>query len=144
MSHELRTPLNMVIGYTSSILDMPQMYENQEVPEVFRKDIELIKSSGEYLLTLINDILDLSKIESGKFEINPVAFDINPVLEGVMATALGLVKEKPIQLKPDYDTDLPLIHGDPMRIRQILLNLMSNAVKYTVSGSVVLVCQATG
>ena len=61
------------------------------------------------MLTLINDILDLSKIESCKFEINPVAFDLNTVLQGVMATALGLVKDKPIQLKPDYPEKLPLI-----------------------------------
>ena len=138
MSHELRTPLNMVIGYTSSILNMPQMYNNHELPEVFRPDIELVLSSGQYLLTLINDILDLSKIESGKFEINPTAFDLEPVLQGVMATALGLVKDKPLQLKPDYPDDIPLLWGDPIRVRQILLNLMSNAVKYTESGSVTL------
>jgi signal transduction histidine kinase/CheY-like chemotaxis protein len=144
MSHELRTPLNMVIGYTSSILGMPQMYKNEALPEVFRKDIELIQSSGQYLLTLINDILDLSKIESGKFEINPVAFDLTVVLQGVMATALGLVKDKPIQLKPDYPEKLPLIWGDPLRIRQILLNLMSNAIKYTTSGSVTLSVRVNG
>jgi signal transduction histidine kinase/CheY-like chemotaxis protein len=144
MSHELRTPLNMVIGYTSSILGMPQMYKNEVLPEVFRKDIELIQASGQYLLTLINDILDLSKIESGKFEINSVAFDLNPVLQGVMATALGLVKDKAIQLKPGYPESLPLIWGDPLRIRQILLNLMSNAVKYTMTGSVTLSVRING
>ena len=141
MSHELRTPLNMVIGYTSSMLNMPQMYNNQELPVIFRDDIELVQSSGEYLLTLINDILDLSKIESGKFEIKPIAFDIIPVLQGVMATTIGLVKDKSLQLKPDFPDKLPLIWGDPIRIRQILLNLMSNGVKYTKTGSVTLSVQ---
>ncbi len=141
MSHELRTPLNMVIGYTSSMLNMPQMYNNQELPIIFRKDVELVQSSGEYLLTLINDILDLSKIESGKFEIKPIAFDIIPVLQGVMATTIGLVKDKSLQLKPDFPDKLPLIWGDPIRIRQILLNLMSNGVKYTKTGSVTLSVQ---
>jgi signal transduction histidine kinase/ActR/RegA family two-component response regulator len=138
MSHELRTPLNMVIGYTSSILNMPQMYNHQTIADVFRPDIELIQSSGHYLLALINDILDLSKIESGKFEINPTTFDLNQVLQGVMATSVGLVKDKPLQLKPDYPDKLPLIWADPMRVRQILLNLMSNAIKYTLTGSVTL------
>jgi signal transduction histidine kinase len=76
MSHELRTPLNMVIGYTSSMLHMPQMYQNQALPEIFRSDIQLIQENGQYLLTLINDILDLSKIEAGKFELQFSAVDV--------------------------------------------------------------------
>lgn len=144
MSHELRTPLNMVIGYTSSMLNMPKMYNNEQLPEIFRDDVQLVQTSGQYLLTLINDILDLSKIESGKFEINQTSFDLVPVLQGVMAIAIGLVDEKAIQLKPDYPDELPQVWGDPTRIRQILLNLMSNGIKYTVSGSVSLSAKQEG
>ena len=138
VSHELRTPLNMVIGYTSSMLNMPQMYDHQHLPPIFRDDIQLINSSGQYLLTLINDLLDLSKIEAGRLELAMTAFDIVEVFKGVIATSLGLVKDKPLQIIPDYPDDLPLIWGDPIRVRQILLNLMSNGVKYTDSGSVTL------
>jgi signal transduction histidine kinase len=138
MSHELRTPLNMVIGYTSSMLNMPQMYLNIPLPEIYKPDIELIRSNGMYLLDLINDILDLSKIEAGQFEVQFEAFNLVMILNGVIATSVGLIKNKPIQITPDYETDLPHVWGDPMRIRQILLNLMTNAIKFTSTGSVVL------
>jgi signal transduction histidine kinase len=144
MSHELRTPLNMVIGYTSSMLHMPQMYQNQELPEVFRADIQLIQENGQYLLTLINDILDLSKIEAGKFELQFSAVDVNAVLTGVIATATGLLKEKPVHIRPDFPPDLPPVWADPLRMRQILLNLMSNAIKFTDTGSVTLSAQMQG
>jgi len=67
MSHELRTPLNVIIGYTSSMLDMPEIYDNLTLSQVHQRDIQIVKDSGYYLLGLINDILDLSKIEAGKF-----------------------------------------------------------------------------
>jgi len=138
MSHELRTPLNMVIGYTSSMLNMPQMYKNQPLPDIFREDMQLIQDNGKYLLGLINDILDLSKIEAEKLTIDPQATNLNELFRGVIATSLGLVKSKPLQLIPDFPDNLPMAWGDPTRIRQILLNLMSNAIKFTETGSVTL------
>lgn len=138
MSHELRTPLNVIIGYTSSMLNMPAMYDNLPLPSIYRKDIQLIMENGHYLLGLINDILDLSKIEAGRLTLARVPMDLTDTLRGVMSTAVGLIKDKPIQLRPDFADDLPPVFADPMRVRQILLNLMSNAVKFTERGSVTL------
>jgi signal transduction histidine kinase/CheY-like chemotaxis protein len=136
MSHELRTPLNIIIGYTSSMLDMPELYENRRLAPVHRRDIQLVKDSGYYLLGLINDILDLSKIESGKLELHHGVVDLIKEFKGIIATSIGLVKDKPIQIRPDFPDDLPLAWADPTRVRQIILNLMSNAIKFTQTGSV--------
>jgi len=144
MSHELRTPLNMVLGYASSMLNMPQMYNNQTLPEVFRSDVQLIQENGKYLLSLINDILDLSKIEADKLVLDYQVTNLPELLRGVIATSLGLVKEKPLQIRPDFSDDLPLVWVDPLRVRQILLNLMSNAVKFTESGSITLSAKMSG
>ncbi len=142
MSHELRTPLNVVIGYTSSMLNMPQMYDNAPLPQVYRQDIQLIMENGRYLLGLINDILDLSKIEAGKLELNCIAVDLNETFQGVIATSVGLVKDKAVQIRPDFPDDLPKVWADPMRVRQIILNLMSNASKFTERGSITLQAHA--
>ncbi len=138
MSHELRTPLNVIIGYTSSMLDMPEMYDGQPLPSAYRSDIQLIKDNGYYLLNLINDILDLSKIEAGKLELHCAPVDMAELFRGVIATSIGLVKDKPLQIRPDFPDDLPAVWADAMRVRQIILNLMSNAIKFTPSGSVTL------
>jgi signal transduction histidine kinase/CheY-like chemotaxis protein len=144
MSHELRTPLNMIIGYTSSMLTMPQMYNNVSLPPIYREDIELIGDSGKHLLTLINDILDLSKIEAGKLELAPSAVDLKATFDSVVAVSLGLIGEKPLQLRQKYPAELPKVWGDNVRIRQILLNLLSNAIKYTETGSVTLFAEVHG
>jgi signal transduction histidine kinase/CheY-like chemotaxis protein len=141
MSHELRTPLNVVLGYTSSMLSMPQMYKNEYLPEIYRDDIQLIKDNGHYLLGLINDILDLSKIEAGKLEIHIESVNLVDIFKGVISTSLGLVKEKPVQIRPNFPTTLPRVRADPVRIRQIMLNLLSNAIKFTKAGSVTLSAQ---
>jgi signal transduction histidine kinase len=143
MSHELRTPLNMVIGYTSSMLTMPQMYQHQPLPEVYRRDIELIQAGGQHLLGLINDVLDLSKIEAGKLELQPIATHLHEIFTGVVATATGLTKDKPVQLRQDIPSELPRVWADPLRVRQILLNLLSNAIKFTDTGSVTLRARVT-
>jgi signal transduction histidine kinase len=144
MSHELRTPLNMVIGYTSSMLTMPQMYGNKALPEVYRGDIELIQSSGQHLLGLINDVLDLSKIEAGKLELQFASTDLKEIFNGVIATATGLTKDKPVQLRQDFSSDLPRVWADSLRVRQVLLNLLSNAIKFTDTGSVTLRARVEG
>jgi signal transduction histidine kinase/ActR/RegA family two-component response regulator len=138
MSHELRTPLNVIIGYTSTMLDMPAMYENMVLPSLYRSDIQLIKENGYHLLGLINDILDLSKIEAGKLELHNESVGLPELFRGIIATSIGLAKDKPIQIRPDFPQDLPRVWADPMRVRQIILNLMSNAVKFTQTGSVTL------
>ena len=137
-SHELRTPLNTIIGYSSSMLHMPQMYQHTPLPQVFRADVANILTNGQYLVSLINDILDLSKIEAGKLELIFEGVELTEMFRGIIATSVGLLRDKPITIRPDYPETLPLIWGDSTRIRQILLNLMSNAIKYTDSGTVTL------
>jgi signal transduction histidine kinase/ActR/RegA family two-component response regulator len=138
MSHELRTPLNIVIGYTSSMLERPAMYDNLPLPTVYANDIRLIRDNGYHLIGLINDILDLSKIEAGKLELQPESISLPDIFRGVLATSVGLVKDKPVLIKSDIPEQLPLVRADPTRVRQIILNLMSNAVKFTERGSVTL------
>jgi len=130
MSHELRTPLNSIIGFSRVILkgiDGP-------VTEMQRQDLEAIYSSGQHLLGLINDILDISKIEAGKMELNFQPIDLKEIIHGVMSTAVALVKDRPVELQQSVPADLPAIIADERRIRQVLLNLVSNAAKFTDEG----------
>ena len=133
MSHELRTPLNSIIGFSRVILkgiDGP-------VNELQQQDLSAIYSSGQHLLGLINDVLDLSKIEAGKMEL---AFepDVNlaDLTNSVMSTVAGLVKDKAVALRREVAEDLPVVRADPLKIRQVLINLLSNAAKFTDEGSI--------
>lgn len=143
MSHELRTPLNVIIGYSHSILNRPAMYQNVPLPPVYAQSIESIMTSGQHLLGLINDILDLSKIEAGRIDLTIEPIAPLPLLTGVRATALGLVKEG-VNLYTSYPDKLPNILGDELRVRQILLNLISNAAKFTEHGSITLGARVQG
>ena len=125
-------------GYTSAMLNMPQMYENMTLPDIYRGDIQQIKDNGHYLIGLINDILDLSKIEAGKLELLRESISLAEIFRGVLATSVGLVKDKAVLIKSDFSDQLPRVWADPTRVRQIVLNLMSNAVKFTDRGSVTL------
>ncbi len=130
MSHELRTPLNSIIGFSRIILkgiDGP-------ITEQQRQDLEAIYNAGQHLLGLINDILDLSKIEAGKMELSFEEVDLKEIVEGVLATVRGLIKDKPVELKVELPPELPPIHADAKRVRQILLNILSNAAKFTEQG----------
>ncbi len=138
MSHELRTPLNVIIGYATSMLEKPSMYSHVPLPDVYAKDIGLIRDNGYHLIGLINDILDLSKIEAGKQELQFAAINLTDIFKGVLTTSVGLIKDKPVQLKADYPPNLPPVWADAQRVRQIVLNLMSNAIKFTDQGSVTL------
>ena len=132
MSHELRTPLNSIIGFSRVIIkgiDGP-------VTDQQHQDLSAIYNSGQHLLRLINDILDLSKIEAGKMELSLEELNIVDTIKSVLSTAVGLVKDKPVKLLTEIATTLPTVRADPMRIRQILLNLISNASKFTDEGSV--------
>ena len=132
MSHELRTPLNSIIGFSRVIMkgiDGP--VTNQQ-----SQDLGAIYQSGQHLLDMINDILDISKIEAGKMELAFEEIDICQVIESVLSTARGLVKDKPVKLVTAIPDDLPTVSGDTTRIRQILLNLISNAAKFTDEGSI--------
>ncbi len=132
MSHELRTPLNSIIGFSRVILkgiDGP-------ITDLQQQDLTAIYNAGQHLLGLINDILDLSKIEAGKMELAFEEVDIRDLINSVMSTAVGLVKDKPVKLIKEIDDNLPIIHADPIRVRQVLLNLISNAAKFTDEGHI--------
>ncbi|MCD4738182.1 MAG: response regulator, partial [Anaerolineae bacterium] len=130
MSHELRTPLNSIIGFSRVILkgiDGP-------LNDMQRTDLSAIHESGKHLLNLINDILDLSKIEAGKMEFFFELVDLAKVASGVLSTAVALVKDKPIELQRDFPVDFPLVQADERRIRQVILNVVGNAAKFTEEG----------
>ncbi|NLX11774.1 MAG: HAMP domain-containing histidine kinase [Chloroflexi bacterium] len=136
MSHELRTPLNAIIGFSQTMLDFPAMYDGVELPIQYRQDMGQVLSSGKHLLTIINDILDLSKVDAGKLDLDIQPVDIGPIVKGVLSTAVGLVGDKgdQIHIQRDFPEELPMVLGDPLRLRQVLLNLYSNAAKFTDSG----------
>ncbi len=132
MSHELRTPLNSIIGFSRVMLrgiDGP-------LSEMQSTDLTSIYNSGQHLLGLINNILDLSKIEAGKMELSIESVNLNDVAKTVMSTAIALVKDKAVKLEQDVPPDLPTVMADQTRVRQIILNLVSNAAKFTEKGFV--------
>ncbi len=138
MSHELRTPLNAVIGFSETMLSFPMMYDGIELPVEYRQDMERIFTSGKHLLGIINDILDLSKIDVGRLEIELRPVDLEPIFKGLLSTAVGLVGAKPVDLKRELPKELPMVIGDQLRVRQVLLNLYSNAAKFTEEGAITL------
>jgi signal transduction histidine kinase len=114
------------------------MYENVDLPDAYRNDMAQIYNSGKHLLQLINDILDLSKVDAGKLDLELESVELDGLFKGVLATAAGLVGEKPIKLKRQTASALPRVRADSLRLRQVILNLMSNAAKFTDSGSITL------
>ena len=131
MSHEMRTPLNAVIGLSELILE-----DEDPAGENYLK-LEKIYNAGMTLLSTVNDILDISKIEAGKFELIPVEYDIPSLINDAVTQSILHKGEKPIQFSLDINEDLPThLFGDELRVKQILNNLLSNAFKYTKKGSV--------
>lgn len=131
MSHEIRTPINTVLGLNEIIL------RQEDASEEIRKDARNIQGAGKMLLALINDILDVSKIEAGKMDIVPVAYDVSALLSEIVNMIWLKAEEKGLEFKVDIDPNVPqTLFGDEVRIKQILINLLNNAVKYTMEGSV--------
>jgi signal transduction histidine kinase/ActR/RegA family two-component response regulator len=132
VSHELRTPLNGILGYTQILRRDAALGEKQ------RDGIRVIHESADHLLALINDVLDLSKIEAGRIELHPVDFDLPDFALGVERVFIPRAKEKNLLFESAVATDLPrFVRGDEQRLRQIVYNLVANAVKFTASGGVV-------
>jgi signal transduction histidine kinase/CRP-like cAMP-binding protein len=143
MSHELRTPLNAIIGFSEVLLD-PNLGDLP--PEEQREFLTNILTSGKHLLRLINDVLDLSKIEAGKMELHPEAVSLADTVEGVLGTVKPLAMKKQVRVDSDLASGLPPAWADPPRLKQILYNLLSNAIKFTPAGGQVTVAarQVTG
>lgn len=132
MSHELRTPLNSILGFSEVLLSGQTLNDKQS------RWVHNIQSSGEQLLNLINDILDLAKIEAGKMQLRIEEFSIRDVCEGMLSMFRPLAEKKNIELREQIHADIPVLRQDPGKIQQILGNLLSNALKFTPEGGRVL------
>lgn len=134
MSHELRTPMNAIIGYSEMLIEEASDLE----PDEFVPDLKKILSAGKHLLGLINDVLDLSKIEAGKASLYLESFQVRELVDDVLATAKPLIAKNGNQLVVEVEAGLEDMHADLTKVRQCLLNLLSNASKFTESGTVTL------
>lgn len=138
MSHELRTPLNAIIGYSEIIQEV--VTDEELDRRELAGDVDKIRSAGKHLLSLINDILDLSKIEAGKMDLSIGLFDVDELIQEVMGALQPLAESRGNQLRVNVGKEIGSIYGDVTKTRQILFNLLSNAVKFTHQGVVDLTC----
>ncbi len=130
MSHEIRTPMNAILGYAQILLRDKTLSERQ------KKSVKTISNSGNHLLGLINEILDISKIEAGKMELNQTNFDLQELLQGIIKMFVEPCKEKGLLLRLDVESNSFPVFGDEGKVRQILINLVGNAIKFTKDGEV--------
>lgn len=140
MSHELRTPLNSIIALSRVLI----MKSSMKMSEDEKKYLEIIDRNGKRLLELINDILDLSKIEAGRIELKIKSFSLKTIIQSIAENLFPVVHQKKIGLEMDIQKDLPDIESDEERVHQVLTNIMNNAVKFTNKGKVTVTCKQKG
>ena len=137
MSHELRTPMNAIIGFTKLVMRRSK----EQLPQKQYENLQKSLSSAEHLLTLINQILDLSKIEAGRLEVYPGRFRLETVIEECIRTVEPMIKPEYVELSSNVAGDLPELYSDRDKLKQIVLNLLSNAIKFTERGQIRLVAK---
>jgi len=137
MSHELRTPMNAIIGYTDLLIDKVDGPINEEQ----EKSLKKVANNARHLLQLINDVLDVSKIESGKIELEPKELDLKWLIESVIPTFEPMIKQNGLSFTINIDESLPPVYGDEDKVKQIFINLLSNAVKFTQQGGITIIAK---
>ncbi|MBW2001040.1 MAG: PAS domain-containing protein [Deltaproteobacteria bacterium] len=134
MSHELRTPLNSIIGYTDLLSDRI----DGDITEEQENSLTKVHKNAKNLLTLINEILDMSRIESGRVELDLSAVDVQDIIQTTISSLEPMVNKKTLIINTDFDENLPLTYADPDRVRQVVTNLLHNAIKFTSKGRIIL------
>jgi signal transduction histidine kinase len=132
MSHEIRTPLNAIIGFTRIV----RRKSGEALSQKQVENLDKVLVSADHLLALINSILDIAKIEAGRMDVQPISFDVAELVNTSATTVQPLIKQGQVALKTEIDHDLPAIYSDPDKIKQIMINLLSNAAKFTHKGQI--------
>lgn len=136
--HEFRAPLNSIIGFSALMLEHPKAYDDKELPVLYRQDVSEIHRSATNLLKINNDFLDFAKLQAGVFDIHMRALEINSVIESIMAKMRDESNDKPINLTYQIDDSADYVHADEIPLKQVLLNLYSNSIRFTKQGSITL------
>jgi signal transduction histidine kinase/CheY-like chemotaxis protein len=135
VSHEFRTPLNMVIGMVGLMVENPEVY-SEELPPDVQMDLEIVHHNGRHLLSMINDVLDLSQADAGRLVLHRELVRLSEIVDSALTVVRPLVEKKRLWLHVDVAGDLPVVDCDPTRIRQVILNLVSNAARFTDAGGI--------
>ncbi len=143
ISHELRTPLHLIVGFSQMMHMSPDNYEGVTWTPELRGDVAEIYESATHLLRLIDDVLDLAQIEAARLPVNKERIDLAPLIQDTVETAKSLLRDGSLALRLKLPDDLPAVYADPTRIRQILLNLLNNAVRFTDAGSITVEARTT-
>ncbi len=144
VSHELRTPLNLIVGFSQMVVTAPESYDGVPLPSEYRGDVMAIYRSARHLADLINDVLDLSRIEAGRLPLTRELADLGEVIREAADIVRGLAEAKGVRLEVDMADGLPFLHLDRTRIRQVLLNLLTNATRFTDVGRIVVRARLQG
>jgi signal transduction histidine kinase/CheY-like chemotaxis protein len=136
ISHELRTPMNLIVGFTQVMYTDPEAYPGVELSPAFMVDLGVVQRNAQHLQRLLDDVLDLSAIETGHMVIQPEPTDMVALVQEAMATVEGLVRLRGLELAAEMEEDVPAVYVDRTRIKQVLLNLLSNAARYTHAGCI--------